>query len=152
MAPRYRITLTKAEREELETMTRSGKIPAKKFLHARVLLLCDAGEDGPGWKVADVATALGITSRTVEHLKQRFVEEGLEAALTRKPRAKPRDVIFDGAFDARITALACSPPPPGRSRWTLRLLADKAVELEIADSVSAMSVQRSLKKTNCVLT
>lgn len=152
MAPRYRVTLDQEERGELETMTRSGKIPAKKFLHARALLLCDAGQYGPGWKVSDVAEALGVSSRTVEHLKQRFVEEGLEAALVRKPAAKPREVTFDGAFDARLTALACSPPPPGRARWTLRLLAEKVVELQIAPSVSAMSVQRALKKTSCVLT
>ena len=152
MAPRYKITLTKQEREKLETMTRSGKIPAKKFLHARALLLSDAGEHGAPWKVADVAEALGVTSRTIEHLKQRFVEEGLEVALTRKPLFKPRDRTFDGAFEARITALACSDPPKGRSRWTLRLLADKAVELKISDSVSAMTVQRALKNTNCALT
>jgi transposase len=129
-----------------------GKIPAKKFLHARALLLSDAAEHGDPWKVADVAEALGVTARTIEHLKQRFVEEGLEVALIRKPLFKPRDRTFDGAFDARITALACSDPPKGRSRWTLRLLADKAVELKISDSVSAMTVQRSLKKTNCALT
>jgi transposase len=149
---RYRITLTKEEREALETMTRSGKIPAKKFMHARALLLCDAGEHRNPWKVADVAEALGVTPRTIEHLKQRFVEEGLESALVRKPRNKPREVAFDGSFDARLTALACSEPPEGRKRWTIRLLADKAVELKIADSVSTMTVQRSLKKTNCVLT
>jgi len=152
MAPRYRVTLTKEERGELETMTRSGKIPAKKFMHARALLLCDAGELGSAWKVADVAEALGVTTRTIEHLKKRFVEEGLESALARKPRSKPREVTFDGAFDARLMALACSEPPEGRSRWTLRLLADKAVELELAESVSTMTVQRSLKKTNCALT
>ena len=152
MAPRYKVTLTKEERGELETTTRSGKIPAKKFLHARVLLLCNAGEHGDPWTVAQVAQAMGVTSRTVEQLKRRFVEEGLASALVRKPRDKPRDVAFDGAFDARVTALACSEPPPGRARWTLRLLAEKAVELRIADSVSAMTVQRSLKKTNCVLT
>jgi transposase len=149
---RYRITLTKEERESLETMTRSGKIPAKKFMHARALLLCDAGEHGDPWKVADVADALGVTARTIEHLKRRFVEEGLQSALVRKPRTKPREVTFDGSFDARLTALACSEPPQGRKRWTVRLLADKAVELKITDSVSAMTVQRSLKKTNCVLT
>jgi len=152
MAPRYRVTLTREERGELETITRSGKIPAKKFLNARILLLCDAGEHGDPWTVAKVAEAMGVTARTVEHLKRRFVEEGLASALARKPAAKPRDVTFDGAFDARITALACSEPPPGRARWTLRLLAEKAVELRIADSVSAMTVQRALKKTNCALT
>lgn len=133
-------------------MTRSGKTPAKKFLHARILLLCDAGEHGSAWKVADVAEALGVTSRTVEHLKKRFVEEGLQAALARKPRSRPREATFDGAFEARITTLACSKPPDGRARWTIRLLAEKAVELQIADSVSTMTVHRALKKTNCVLT
>jgi len=149
---RYRVTLTKEERETLEAMTRSGKIPAKKFMQARALLLCDAGEFGNPWKVADVAKALGVTSRTIEHLKQRFVEEGLESALVRKPPNKPKRVTFDGSFDARLTALACSQPPEGYKRWTIRLLADKAVELKIADSVSTMTVQRSLKKTNCALT
>lgn len=152
MAARYKITLTEEERGSLEAMTRSGKIPAKKFLHARILLLCDAGEHGSAWKVAKVAEALGVTSRTVEHLKKRFVEEGLEAALVRKPRHKPREVTFDGAFEARITTLACSKPPDGRARWTIRLLAEKAVELKIVESVSTMTVQRALKKTNCVLT
>ena len=107
-------------------------------------LTCDAGEHGDPWKVADVAKALGVTPRTVEHLKQRFVEEGLESALVRKQRKKPRKVTFDGSFDARLTVLACSDPSEGRKRWTIRLLADKAVELKIADSVSTMTVQRSL--------
>ena len=151
MANRYKVTLTKVEREQLTEQTRSGKSTAAKFIYARALLLCDAGEFGDPWKVAEVASALGVTSRTVEHLKQRFVEEGLEAALARKAQRKPRESIFDGAFDARLTALACSRAPAGRQRWTVRLLADKLVELKIVDSVSAMSVQRSLKKTNCVL-
>jgi transposase len=125
-----------------------GKTGAKKFIHARALLLCDAGPDGPAWSVAAAAEALGVTSRTIEHLKKRFVEEGLEAALERKPREKPpRDVIFDGAFEARLIALACSDAPEGYRRWTVRLLADKAVELEFATSVSHMTVQRVLKKT-----
>ena len=98
MAPRYKITLTKKERKKLETMTRNGKIPAKKFLYARALLLSDAGEHGDPWKVADVAEALGVTNRTIEHLKQRFVEEGLEMALTRKPLFKPRDRTFGRCF------------------------------------------------------
>ena len=153
MPPRYRITLTKQERKDLEALTRCGKTGAKKFIHARALLLCDAGPDGPAWTVADTAEALGVTSRTIEHLKKRFVEEGLEAALTRKPRVKPpRDVIFDGAFEARLIALACSDAPVGYQRWTVRLLADKAVELNFASSVSHMTVQRVLKKTNLSLT
>jgi transposase len=117
------------------------------------LLLCDAGEDGPAWNVSDVATALGVTSRSIEHLKKRFVEDGFEAALERKPREKPpREVVFDGAFEARLIALACSDAPDGRRRWTVRLLADKAVELRLAESVSHMTVQRVLKKTNLSLT
>ena len=113
------------------------------------MLLCDAGPDGPSWNVADVATALGVTSRTIEHLKKRFVEDGIEVALDRKPREKPpREVIFDGAFEARLIALACSGAPEGRRRWTVRLLADKAVELRLAESVSPMTIQRILKKTN----
>ena len=153
MSPRYRVTLTKEERENLEAMTRRGKAHARRFIHARALLLCDAGADGPAWNVADVATALGVTSRAIEHLKKRFVGEGLEAALERKPREKPpREVIFDGAFEARLIALACSDAPDGRRRWTVRLLADKAVELSFAESVSHMTVQRVLKKTNLSLT
>jgi len=153
MSPRYRVTLTKEERENLEAMTRRGKAHARRFIHARALLLCDAGADGPAWNVADVAIALGGTSRAIEHLKKRFVGEGLEAALERKPREKPpREVIFDGAFEARLIALACSDAPDGRRRWTIRLLADKAVELSFAESVSHMTVQRVLKKTNLSLT
>jgi len=134
-------------------MTRRGKTHARTFIHARALLLCDAGTDGPAWNVSDVAEALGVTSRSIEHLKKRFVEDGIEAALERKPREKPpREVIFDGAFEARLIALACSDTPEGRQRWTVRLLADKAVELRFAESVSHMTVQRVLKKTNLSLT
>lgn len=153
MSPRYRVTLTEPERTRLEALTRNGKTGAKRFIQARALLLCDAGPDGPAWSVADVAEALGITSRTIEHLKKRFVEEGIEAALERKAREKPpRDVIFDGAFEARLISLACSEAPEGHDRWTVRLLADKAVELRFASSVSHMTVQRVLKKTNLSLT
>ena len=153
MAPRYRITLTGQERKDLEALTRSGKTGSKKFIHARALLLCDAGPDGPAWTVANVAKALGVTSRTIEHLKKRFVEEGLDAALVRKPREKPpRDIVFDGAFEARLITLACSDTPEGYHRWTVRLLAEKAVELKFAASVSHMTVQRILKKTNLNLT
>ena len=149
MCPRYRVTLTEEERGELENLTRRGKTHARKFIHARALLLCDAGPNGPSWSVAATATALGVTTRTVEHIKKRFVEEGLDAALDRKQREKPpREVIFDGAFEARLIALACSEVPEGNCRWTVRLLADKAVELNLAPSVSHMTVQRILKKRN----
>jgi hypothetical protein len=103
--------------------------------------------------VADTAEALGVTPRTIEHLKKRFVEEGLGVALEGKPREKPpREVLFDGAFEARLLALACSEAPEGYQRWTVRLLADKVVELNIAPSVSHMTIQRALKKMNLNLT
>lgn len=153
MTPRYRVTLTKEERNELEALTKKGKIEARRFKYARALLLCDAGPEGPSWKVTDVADALGVTSRSIEHLKKRFVEEGLEAALERKPLDKPpREVVFDGAFEARLISLACSEAPEGHQRWTVRLLAEKAVELRFAETVSHMTVQRTLKKMNFSLT
>ena len=153
MKPRYRVTLTVQEREELEALTKTAKTNAKQFLYARALLLCDAGMHGPGWSVADTAEAMGVTPRTIEHLKKRFVEEGLAEALERKQREKPpREVTFEGAFEARLIALACSKTPEGRRRWTVRLLAEKAVEMRLASSVSQMTVQRILKKTNLSLT
>ena len=152
MIPRYKIKLTASERRDLERLTKTGQTSARKFVFARALLLCDAGRDGPGWKVAKVADALGITSRTIEHLKRRVAEVGVEEALERKVRLKPpREIIFDGAFAARLTALACSRAPAGYARWTVRLLAEKVVELKIAPAVSAMTIQRTLKKTSCSL-
>lgn len=152
MKPRYRVTLTQEERQELEALTRKGRTGAKKFIHARGLLLCDCAQGAPAWKVADVAAALGVSSRSIEHLKKRFVEEGLQSALERRPASRSRPVIFDGAFQARLTALACSKAPEGRTRWTVRLLAEKVVELDIAPGVSTMTIHRALKKTNLSLT
>lgn len=153
MAPRYRVTLTKEERQELETITRRGKDRARRVILARALLLCDCGPDGPEWKISPISQALGITNRTIEHLKKRFVEEGLEAALERKKREKPpREILFDGDFEARLLSLACSEAPQGYRRWTVRLLADKIVELNIAPAVSHMTVQRALKKMKLNLT
>lgn len=153
MTPRYRVTLTPEERDQLTTLTKTGKTNARRFVNARALLLCDAEPSGPGWTVGNTAAALGVTPRTIEHLKKRFVEEGLDAALERKQSEKPpREIQFDGAFEARLIALACSVAPSGARRWTVRLLADKAVELSLAKSVSHMTVQRILKKTNLSLT
>lgn len=153
MTKRYRVTLTEEERVLLGKMTKDGKTSSKRFLNARALLLCDASEGTPHWRVADVAEALGVTSRTIEHLKKRFVEDGLEVAIGRKAREKPPiEVRYDGAFDARLTKLACSEAPPGHARWTVRLLSEKIVELNIAPTCSPMAVCRSLKKTNFNLT
>ena len=149
------MALEAEEREELVSLARTVKTSGKLFANARALLLCDRGPEGPDppWTVAKTAEALGVSSRTIEHLKRRFVEEGLEAALRRKPRPrKPRPATFDGKFQARLIALACSPAQEGRARWTVRLLAEKAVELGMARRVSPMTVHRTLEKTGCVLT
>ena len=149
MAPRYRVTLTEEEREMLEQISTTGVRAAKTILHARALLLLDAGEHGSKWKVSDVSDAIGISSRSLEHIKERFVECGLEDALHRRKREKPpRAIIFDGEFEARLLRLACSEAPEGRERWTVRLLADKLVELKIVPTVSTMTVCNSLKKMN----
>jgi len=153
MAPRYRVTLTKEEREELEAISSKGKRAARTVLLARALLLLDAGEFGPKWVVANVAEAIGVTPRSLEHLKKRFVEEGLSVAIERKKRVKPpREIQFGGEFEAHLLALACSEAPAGKSRWTIRLLAEKMVELEIVPTVSPMTICNTLKKMNLSLT
>lgn len=152
MMPRYKVTLTEEERIQLEAISSKGQRAARSVLNARALLLLDAGEFGPKWLVATVAEALGMTPRTLEHLKKRFVEEGLSAAIERKQRVKPpREIQFGGEFEARLLALACSAAPEGRARWTVRLLAEKLVELEIVPSVSPMTVCNTLKKMNLSL-
>jgi hypothetical protein len=153
MAPRYKVTLTKEERQELEAISTKGKRAARTVLYARALLLLDAGELGPKWFVEKVAEAVGSTTRSLEHLKKRFVEEGLSAAIERKERlTPPREIQFGGEFEAHLLALACSEVPEGRSRWTVRLLAEKMVELKIVPSVSPMTVCNTLKKMNLSLT
>jgi transposase len=149
MKPRYRVTLTEDERIFLEGLTKRGKHSARKTINARALLLCDAGPQGPGWELSDIVATLGISERALIYLKKRFVEKGLTTALERKEReTPPREVKFDGAFEARLMALACSESPEGYQRWTIRLLAEKVVELEIAQQISPSSVQRVLKKMN----
>jgi hypothetical protein len=153
MATKYSLMLSPGERAWLEGITHKGKHSALKVLQARALLLCDAGEDGAAWPVHRISEALGISSRTIDGLKKRVAEDGLESAFERKQRENPpREVRYDGAFDAHVVALACSDPPKGRQRWTVRLLAEKVVELQIAPEASHMAVQRSLKKTSCSLT
>jgi len=147
--PRYKVTLRLEEREQLEQLTRKGKVAAAKLTHARALLLCDQGEhNSEPFMVKDAAKALGVSTRTIENVKKRFVEQGLDSAIERKASTRKPNIKFDGEFDARIMQLACSESPEGTKRWTIRLLAEKAVELEIVDSVSTMTIQRSLKKTS----
>lgn len=153
MGIRYKVTLTTEEREYLEKFSKTGTKAARSVLMARALLLVDAGEHGPHGTEEVVSQATGLSCRPIERLKKRFVEEGLDAALERKQReTPPTPVKFDGDFEAHLIALACSDPPLGRSRWTVRLLAEKAVELAIVDSVSPMTVCNILKKTNFSLT
>jgi len=153
MAPRYKVTLTKEEREELEELSTKGKRAVRTVLYARALLLLDAGEYGQKWIVSKVAEALGTSTRSLEKMKKQFVEEGLWSAIERKQRVKPpREVIFGGEFEAHLLALACSEAPEGRERWTMRLLAEKMVELKFVETVSTMTVCNTLKKMNLSLT
>ncbi len=145
---RYRVTLTAAERDELAALLSRGKADVRRLKHAQVLLKADAAVGGPGWPDERIAEAVGVGVATVERLRRRCVEEGLDAALSpyrRGTRVYARRL--DGEQEAHLVALACSAPPEGRGRWTLRLLADKLVELEVVDGVSYETVRRVLKKT-----
>jgi transposase len=146
---KYKVTLTAEERNSLQGLIAAKKTAAKKVIHARILLKADAGPEGPAWTDTRIAEALEVDVSTVGRLRQRFIEQGLDAALGRKQQDRPsRQRTLDGKAEARLIALACSEPPAGRVRWTLRLLADKLVELEIVETVSTETIRRTLKKTN----
>jgi transposase len=146
---KYKVTLTAEERKSLQDLVAAGKGASKKLLQAHILLKADASPKGPAWSDARIAEALEVSTRTIERLRERLVEQGLEAALGRKKQDRPsREPILDGRAEARLIALACSAAPHGRARWTLRLLADRLVELEIVDTISTETVRRTLKKTN----
>jgi transposase len=145
MNKRYVVRLSREERKELRELVSKGKAPAYKIKHANILHLVDA--DGQDWTDERVAKAVSCHVNTVARIRQRFVEEGLNAALERKKREyKPR--VVDGEVEARLIALRNSTPPPGHARWTLRLLADQAVEREIVPAISHETVRQVLKKTN----
>jgi hypothetical protein len=146
---RYKVTLEAEERQRLLDLIAAGKADARKLIHARILLKADAAEGGPAWPDLQIADALEVSTATVERVRQRFVEQGLDAALDRKRRDRPaREIKLDGRAEARLIALACSPPPGGRAVWTMQLLADKLVELEVVDSISDETVRLALKKTS----
>jgi transposase len=147
MAKTYRVTLTAAERAELGAMISKGKADARKLAHARVLLQADEA-GGPARPDRQIAAGLDVSTRTVERVRQRFVEEGLPAALLPRPTKRVYARVLDGAQEAHLIALACSAPPEGKRRWTLRLLAERVVELGYADAVSHETVRRVLKKTS----
>jgi transposase len=146
MAKRYRVTLAAAERDALDRMLARGRAAARKLAHARVLLLADASAAGPGWTDAAIAEAVRVSVRTIERVRQRFVEEGLEAALRPKPSQRVYRGKLDGEQEAKLIALACSSPPEGKKRWTLRLLAARMAELEIGPEVSHETVRQVLGK------
>jgi transposase len=145
---KYRVTLTAEERQQLQALIAAGKAAAKALAHARILLKADEADGGPAWPDQQIAEALELSVATVERVRQRLVEQGLEAALRRKPQDRPsREPTLDGRAEARRIALACSAPPEGRKVWTLQLLADRLVELGVVESVGREAVRQALKKT-----
>lgn len=144
---RYVVDLTAEERSHLKNLINKGKAAARTLLKARILLKADSGPRGEGWADERIADALETNIGMVYQVRRRLVEEGFDAVLMRKRRKTPPiKPIFDGEKQAQLTALACSKPPQGRQRWTLRLLADKVVELDIVDSVHFNTIGRTLKK------
>jgi homeodomain-containing protein len=144
---RYKVTLAIQERGLLEAIIAKGKHTSMQFRNACILLNSDEGEVGAKWTNEQIAGFLRITSKTVERLKQRFIEDGFEACMDRKPYPEVKDVKTDGDFEAHLVALSCSKAPEGYAHWSLRMLADKMVELNYVDAVSYETVRRVLKKT-----
>ncbi len=151
MKKKYVVTLTEEERRVLQAMLTRGKAAARKLMHARILLKADASPGGPAWRDAVIAEGLEIGRATVERVRKQFVEAGLEAALVRRTPRRPYRRTLDGDGEAHLVALACSQAPEGRSRWTLRLLADRMVQLDYVEQVSYQTVRRTLKKTSLSL-
>jgi transposase len=142
------VELSGKEREALLALTRAGKVAARKLQHAQALLKADQAEGAPAWTDEAIAQAFSLSVRSVGRIRERFVEHGLEDALERRQarRTKPRSL--DGAGEAQLIAVACSAPPEGRTRWTLRMLAGRLVELEVVDSIHHDTVGETLKKMN----
>ena len=148
---KYIVSLTPEERASLEKITTIGKTSAYKINHARILLLADTNYEEGGSIDQAIASTLNISVSTIERVRQRFVEESLEQALNRQPQSQRKPRRLDGEQEAHLIAITCSTPPSGCSRWTLRLLAEKLVELEEVESISHETVRQTLKKTNLSL-
>jgi len=148
MPKKYVVRLSGVEREELEALVRRGRAHARRLLYARLLLKSDASEAGPAWTDERIADALETSADTVARERRRFCEEGLEVALMPRKPGRPRRRALEGRAEAHLVALSRSEPPEGRAGWTLRLLADRMVELGHAESVSHETVRRTLKKTS----
>lgn len=150
MQKKYIVRLTDEERKELKNLVKTGTTQAYRIKHANILMAVDG--DGPGWTDEETAAAYGCNRNTVTNVRQRFVEQGLEAAMDRKKQETPsREALLDGEKEARLIAVACSAPPEGRARWTLQLLADKLVALKVVNSISGQTVFRTLKKMSLSL-
>jgi Homeodomain-like domain len=144
----YEVTLTNEEREYLTALISKGKAAARKLTHAHILLKADQSEDCPAWDDRHISEASNVSIATVERVRKSFVEDGTEAAVNHKKPYRTRSVRFDGEKEAHLIALACSQPPDGYKDRTLRLLADKMVELNHFESLSHETVRQALKKTN----
>ena len=148
LVKKYVVRLSSEERERLETLIRKGKSPARRLLKARILLKADVSAAGEGWSDSRIVAALETSASMIYRVRKQLVEEGFEAVLSRKQRTTPAVArIFDGEKEAKLIALACSKPPKGRARWSLRLLENKVVEFGIVDRASDSTIGRTLKKT-----
>ena len=148
MKKKYIVRLTETERNELTNLVHKGKVAAQKRLHAEVLLKADVSEHGEKCRDKQISETFGISRSTVERIRERLVEQGLEAALNRAKPSRVKSKTIDGENEAYLIALTCGEAPDGRNRWTLRLLASKMVELGYVESVSHETIRRTLKKTN----
>jgi len=148
---KYIVALTPEEKEHLGGLINKGKIAAYKITHARILLKADINNDKGGWRDQDISEALDISISTVERVRQKFVEEGIEASLNRRVSSNGKQPLIDGEKEAYLIALACSDPPEGRAVWTLRLLAEQMIELGYVEKVSYETVRQTLKKTKLSL-
>lgn len=147
MKKRFAVHLTEEQRLHLTRLIGAGTAEARLLTHARILLKADQSPGGPAWVDDRIAEAVEVSQPTIFRVRRQFVEEGLKAALHRRPPQREYRRKLDGAQEARLIALACGAPPAGRAEWTLRLLADRLVELEVVDTVSYQTVRRTLKKT-----
>jgi len=148
MNRKYIVELNDKQREHLEKLISSGTAAARTITHARILLKSDCCEGAPRWSYAAIKMALDVSEMTIAHVRKTFAEQGLDAALSRKKPDRVYECCLDGDGEAHLTALACSKPPDGRDRWTLRLLAEKMVELEYVETVSHETIRAALKKTS----
>jgi transposase len=148
MHKKYPVILSDAERAELQRLIAAGTAPARQLAHARILLKADQSPSGPAWVDQAIADALELSQPTVSRVRKQYVEQGLAAALNRRMPRRHYVRKLDGAQEAQLIALTCSKPPEGQARWSLRLLADQLVELDIVDDISYQTIRRVLKKTS----